>query len=132
MTVGLLGLLLTGGHAAIVQAADAWLIWHQFSAFHDDPGGGVYPWEIYDAQDNRASCVKALERIATEHVTNAKRNPDNRVTAEHYELSRIVVTEHQHDHVKGRYSSHYLCVPVGVDPNREKFDAFYLRKRLPQ
>jgi hypothetical protein len=84
-----------------------------------------YPWKIYDAQDNRASCVKALERIATEHVTNAKRNPDNRVTANHGELSRTVFTETQRN--QGRYSSQYLCLPVGVDPNRDQLDTFYFR-----
>jgi hypothetical protein len=70
--------------------------------------------------------VKALERIVTEHVTNAKNNPDNRVTAEHSELSRIVFTETQRN--QGRYSSHYLCVPVGVSPNLEKFNTFYFIK----
>jgi hypothetical protein len=54
MTSGLLMLLLMWGRAAIVQAVDAWLIWYQFGAHHDNQ---IYPWEIYDAQDNRASCV---------------------------------------------------------------------------
>ena len=121
-------LLLTGGHAAIVQAADAWLIWRQFSVDHENK---IYPWEIYDARDNRASCMKALEHTATEHVTNAKRNPDNRVTAKHGELSRIVITETQREWGQGQYSSHYLCVPVGVDPNRDKFDTFYFREKMP-
>jgi len=128
MTAGLLMLLLTGGHAAIVQAADAWLIWYQYSVDHEIK---VYPWEIYDAQDNRASCVKALERIAMEHVTNANRNPDNRATAKHSELSRIVTTKTQRKEGQGQYSSHYLCVPVGVDPNREKFNEYYFRKGVP-
>jgi hypothetical protein len=116
--------------STIVQAADTWLIWYQFSVDHAD---ALYPgpdrWEIYDAQDDRGSCVKALERIATEHVTNAKGNPDNRVTAKHSELSRIVITQTQRN--KGQYSTHYLCVPVGVDPNRDKLNTFYLNKKIP-
>src|SRR5438552_13350085 len=63
MTAGLLMLLLTWGRAAVAQAVNAWLIWHQFGVHHTRT---IYPWEIYDAQDNRASCVQALERIATQ------------------------------------------------------------------